>query len=78
MTDVRVYVNGRGVDVPAGCTALDAVRHADVELAARVKAGDRAIADSRGLPAAPDSPVFGGAIYRIVSSRLAPDAPRDA
>ena len=30
MTDsIRAYVNGRGVDVPAGATAIDAVRAMD-------------------------------------------------
>lgn len=67
---VRVYVNGRGVDVPEGGTALDAVRLADTELASRIEAGDRGLTDSRGLPAAADSKVYGGAIFRTVSGRV--------
>jgi hypothetical protein len=27
------------------------------------------IVDNRGLPAQPDSPVYGGAIFRVVSAR---------
>ena len=65
---VRVYVNGRGVDVPAGGTALDAVRLFD-PAAADAVSGTRAITYSRGLPAAPGSPVQGGAIFRLVSAR---------
>ena len=66
---VRVYVNGRGIDVPAACTTLDAVRLADPAAAEALVAGTRALTDSRGLPAAPDAPVHGGAIFRIVSAR---------
>lgn len=68
---VRVYVNGRGVDVPAGASALDALRVADPAAAEQVAGGARALADSRGLPAAPDAPVHGGAIFRVVSARAA-------
>ena len=66
---VRVYVNGRGIDVPAACTTLDAVRLADPAAAEALVAGTRALTDSRGLPATPDAPVHGGAIFRIVSAR---------
>ena len=66
---VRVYVNGRGVDVPAGATALDAVRLLDPAAAESLLAGARALADSRGLPAEPSAAVHGGAIFRLVSAR---------
>ena len=66
---VRVYVNGRGVDVPAGATAVDAVRLLDAGAAEELLAGARALSDSRGLPAAPDAPIHGGAIFRLVSVR---------
>lgn len=68
-TTVRVYVNGRGVDVPAASTALEAVRLADSAAADALVAGARALTDSRGLPAASDAPVHGGAIFRVVSAR---------
>jgi hypothetical protein len=64
-----VYVNGKGVSVDPGATALDAVRLADPSVAARIDAGDKALTDSRGLPVEPHSRVYGGAIFRIVSSR---------
>ena len=68
---VRVYVNGHGVDVPAGSSALEALRIADPAAADQIAAGARALADSRGLPAALDTPVHGGAIFRVVSARAA-------
>lgn len=71
---VRAFVNGRGVDVPAGGTALDAVRLADPAEAAEIEAGRRAIADSRGLPFPVDTPAYGGAIYRTISARAAQKA----
>jgi hypothetical protein len=70
MTDsIRVYVNGRGVDVPAGSTAIDAVRASDSALAEQVVAGDRALTDSRGLPLEPSQVLVAGSILRIVSGR---------
>ena len=69
MSDLRVFVNERGVDVPPGATALDAVRAADPAEADRVAAGERAVADSRGLPTPADAPAFAGAIYRTVTAR---------
>ena len=66
---VRAFVNGHGVEVPKGATAIDAVRAWDPVSADLVRDGKRAIADSRGLPAPPEQPVVGGAIYRVVSAR---------
>lgn len=66
---IRAYVNGRGVDVPAGASAIDAVRAADAQAADQVEAGDRALTDSRGLPLEPTAPLSGGSIIRIVSGR---------
>ena len=76
---IRVYVNAIGLDVPAGATALDAVRAWDVAAAEEVADGRKLIADSRGLTAAPDSPAHGGAIYRVlpVRRRDEPDEPND-
>lgn len=65
---LRVYVDGRGYDIPGG-TALDAIRAADPALADRVAAGERAITDSRGLPIAPETEAYGGAIYRVIPVR---------
>ena len=68
-TSVRVYVNGRGVDAPVAAQAIDAVRVWDAQVAAEITEGRRALADSRGLPLDPATPVFGGLIIRVVSNR---------
>jgi hypothetical protein len=74
---VRVYVDGRGVDVPAAGTALDAVRALDPAAADAIVAGTRALADSRGLPTEPSVRVHGGAIFRLVSARARSAAASD-
>ena len=71
---MRVYVNSTGLDVPDGATALDAVRAWNATAADEVAIGERVIADSRGLPAAPDTPAHGGAIYRVLPARRRHDA----
>lgn len=72
---VRVYVDGTGVAVPAAASVLDAVRLRDPSLADAIAGGTRVITDSRGLPASPASPVYGGAIYRVVAARAAAGPP---
>lgn len=71
MPDVRVFINGRGLDVPGEATALAALQAADPGEAAAVKGGERSITDSRGLPVDAAAPVFAGAIYRTVRARSA-------
>ena len=66
---VRVFVNAHGVDVPAGSSALDAVRLWSESEATAVVGGDRVITDSRGLPIDQASPVSAGAIFRLVPVR---------
>ncbi len=66
---IRVYINGRGVDAPPGGCALDAVRVWDAQVAEEIEGGRRALADSRGLPLDPTTPVFSGLIMRVVSNR---------
>ena len=66
---LRVFVGGRGYDVPSGATALDAIRFADATLAEAVAAGSKRITDSRGLPVEPNTATYAGAIYRIVGAR---------
>lgn len=73
---VVVFVNAEKVEVPAGASALDAVRAWSEEAARQVEAGARAITDNRGLPAAPDAPVHGGAIFRLVGARPRAGGPR--
>ena len=66
---IRVFVNASGVDVPAGATALDAVRALDEDLARGVDDAKRLITDSRGLPIDPATPMNAGSILRLVANR---------
>lgn len=68
-TPLIAFVNGVRVELPAGATVLDAVTAADPAAAEAVRAGTRAVADSRGLPVAPDAAVTGGFVMRLVSAR---------
>ncbi len=66
---VRVFVNGRGLDAPAGGTALDAVAAHSGADAEAVRAGTLLVTDSRGLPISADSPLFNGALFRLIPNR---------
>ena len=66
---VRVFVNGRGYDAAAGSTVLDAVElHAPADASA-VRTGVVLITDSRGLPIPADTPLFNGAVLRLIPNR---------
>lgn len=71
---IRAYVNGKGVDVPLGASAIDAVRAYDGAVADEVVTGARALTDSRGLPLEPDAKLASGSIVRVVSGRRRSDA----
>ena len=66
---LRVFVNATGVDVPAGATALDAVRAWNADAASEVTAGGRIITDSRGLPLDAATPMSAGSILRLIAKR---------
>jgi hypothetical protein len=66
---VRVFVNAAGVDVPAGATALDAVRAWNTDAAREVAEGTRLITDSRGLPIDGSAPMSAGSILRLIANR---------
>jgi hypothetical protein len=68
---VRVFVNGSGVDVPAGSAALDAIRAWNVDAAGEVTVGTRLITDSRGLPIDAKTPMSAGSILRLIANRAA-------
>lgn len=68
-TTVRVFVNGRGLDAPAGGTALDAVAEHSAQDAAAVSLGALLITDSRGLPIPADTALFNGALFRLIPNR---------
>ena len=76
MTDtVRVYINARPVNAPAGASALVALRLLDPALADDVASGARGLTDSRGLPVSSDVSVERGAIFRVVHRRGGADSP---
>ena len=66
---VRVFVNGRGLNARAGGTALDAVALHSPGDAESVRAGALLVTDSRGLPVPADTPLFNGALFRLVPNR---------
>jgi hypothetical protein len=66
---VRVFVNGAGYDAPAGGTALDAIALHGAADAERVRAGSLLVTDSRGLPVPAETPLFNGAVLRLVPNR---------
>ncbi len=66
---VVVFINAQRVEVPPGATALDAVRVWSAEFAEQVAGGARTLSDARGLPIGAESPVYGGAIYRVTGGR---------
>ncbi len=68
---IRVFVNEKGVSVPAGSLALDAVRALLPDEANAIEAGSRRLTDSRGLPVEATESLVNGAIYRVVSARSA-------
>ncbi len=71
MTDtVRVCVNGRGLDAPSGGTALDAVAVHSTADASAVRDGALIVTDSRGLPIPADTPLFNGALFRLIPNRV--------
>jgi len=72
-----VFVNGTRIEIERGATALDAVRRWDPVAARLVEAGGRAITDSRGLRIDAATPVYAGAIFRLVSTREADTEPID-
>lgn len=74
---LRVYVNERGVSVPHGSVAVDAVRALFPELAVEVDAGRQRLTDSRGLPVEASQALVGGSIYRVVPVRSPIDTAAD-
>ena len=74
MTDALVvFVNGATVRLPSGALVIDAIDAHDPAAAAEVRAGTRAVADSRGLVVDPATPLTGGFVMRLISARQLPD-----
>jgi hypothetical protein len=74
---LRVFIDARGVDVPPGATAIDAVEALDPTAAAAVRGGQRILTDSRGLPVEGDFALESGAIFRLISKRDRSAAPSE-
>ena len=69
MSDTRIFFDGKGVDAPAGSTVIAALESVNAETAAAVRAGERVITDSRGLPTEPETVIYNGAIFRVIRAR---------
>lgn len=69
MSDTRIYFDGKGVDAPAGSTVISALGSVNAETAAAVRAGERVVTDSRGLPVEPETVIYNGAIFRVIRAR---------
>jgi hypothetical protein len=66
---LRVFIDAKGVDVPPGSTAFDAVHAFDAGVATALRAGEKILTDSRGLPIDADTQVQSGAIFRLIPRR---------
>ena len=67
MTDlIRVFVNERAVEVPAGATAGAAVAALDPDLSAAVAQGRAYLTDGRGIRLSAETTLSAGAILRVV------------
>jgi hypothetical protein len=66
---LRVFIDARGVDVPPGATALDAVEAFDPAMAVAVRGGQKVLTDSRGLPVDAQTALESGAIFRLITKR---------
>ena len=75
---VRVFVNERGVDAPAGATVAEVVGAFDPAFAEQLASGRASVTDGRGIALSLDSAVHGGAILRVVVSARARDQEADA
>ena len=76
---IRVYLNQRAVDLPAGTSVAEAIRRAEPQLSEAMELGKAKITDGRGLDLELDQTLTNGAILRIiVSSRRGPgESPDD-
>jgi hypothetical protein len=75
---ILLFVNDRPVRVPPEGTLGDAVAASDGGLAAKLREGAAYLTDGRGIRVEPSSPVFPGAIIRVVLSARASRNEADA
>lgn len=72
---VRIYIDASPVDADRGSQLIDALASTSPAKAEQVRTGEKIFTDSRGLPAAPESAVYAGAIYRLVHARAPVQSP---
>lgn len=72
---VRIYIDSSPVDADRGSQLIDALASTSSAKAEQVRTGEKIFTDSRGLPAAPESEVYAGAIYRLVHARTPVQSP---
>ncbi|MDQ6828204.1 MAG: hypothetical protein M3081_05000 [Gemmatimonadota bacterium] len=66
---LSVFINAQKVVVPTGARVRDALAAWNADAAREVESGARIVTDNRGLPIDVDTPLHGGAIFRLVSAR---------
>jgi hypothetical protein len=64
-----VFINAQRVEVPVGARLRDALHAWSADAARDVEQGSRVATDSRGLPIDIDTPLHGGAIFRLIAAR---------
>jgi hypothetical protein len=76
---IRVFVNGRVVDLPAGTDVEEAVHIFDPALGRQLASGAAYVTDGRGIEMSPKLPLSAGAILRvIVTARRGENVDADA
>jgi len=68
MPELRVFLNERGLTLPAGARVRDAILAGAPDLLASLEQGEGYVTDGRGLPVPLDAALSGGAILRAARS----------
>ena len=66
---LRVFIDAHAVEVPPGAKAIDAVERYDTTVAQAIRAGEKILTDSRGLPVDGSGALESGAIFRVIPKR---------
>ncbi|HSR90287.1 MAG TPA: hypothetical protein VLK88_03195 [Gemmatimonadales bacterium] len=74
---IRVYLNQRAVDLPAGTLVAEGIRLAEPQLSQSLESGKARVTDGRGLDLPLDQTLTNGAILRIIVSSRRGDSPDD-
>jgi hypothetical protein len=75
MAELRVFLNERGLTLPAGALVRDAIRAGSPDLLPLLARGEAFVTDGCGLPVALDAPLSGGAILRAAATARQRGAP---